>query len=437
MRKLFTALCVLATVSLGCSKGQGTGPLAGRDSAGSASATRSPAAGASVAPAATTTTAPPGPEDDLASFASGALIVQEPEPESVNDASWLLRGPFETEHNWEVASAVNQVVVIELPERSLVKQVEFDTSMVTVGGAKDVTVEISDTSAKAGFGKIAEVSLQERADGQTFPTSAQLPGRWIRLDVRSGYGAGSLAINRFRARGKRLTTTAFPNVSGSYATRNGALHVKQEGASVVGCYELHGGTVEGGIEGRVLKLTWHEKVEEHSEGAAFMVFSGDAQRWAGLFSYKGEDPNTGRFWTGTRRGGGPGTCPNWAGGIEQRMIEDIEAFGRARVYGINFDSDSDRIRDESRPVLDQVAAMLKARPQWKITVEGHTDSTASSQHNQELSERRANAVRQHLEGAAIAASRLNAVGYGASRPLAANETALGRAQNRRVEIVKQ
>jgi outer membrane protein OmpA-like peptidoglycan-associated protein len=81
--------------------------------------------------------------------------------------------------------------------------------------------------------------------------------------------------------------------------------------------------------------------------------------------------------------------------------------------------------------------MLKARPQWKITIEGHTDSTASSQHNQELSERRANAVRRHLENAAIAATRLNAVGYGATRPVAANETALGRAQNRRVELVKQ
>jgi OOP family OmpA-OmpF porin len=215
------------------------------------------------------------------------------------------------------------------------------------------------------------------------------------------------------------------------------MHIKQEGASVIGCYELHGGTVDGGIEGRVVKLAWHEKVEEQSEGAAFLVFSSDGQRWAGLFSYKGEDPNRGRFWTGTKRGSDPGSCPNWAGGIEQQMIKDIEEFGRARVYGINFDSDSDRIREESRPTLDHVAAMLKARSQWKITIEGHTDSTASSQHNQDLSERRANAVRLYLENAAIAAARLSAVGYGASRPVASNETALGRAQNRRVELVKQ
>jgi len=135
-----------------------------------------------------------------------------------------------------------------------------------------------------------------------------------------------------------------------------------------------------------------------------MVFSGDAQRWAGLFSYKGEDPNTGRFWTGTSAAATRGRVRT---GRRHRAADDrghrgVRTGARLRI---NFDSDSDRIRDESRPVLDQVAAMLKARPQWKITVEGHTDSTASSQHNQELSERRANAVRQHLEGAAIAASR--------------------------------
>ena len=220
--------------------------------------------------------------------------------------------------DWGVGAATNQAIVIELPERSLVKQVEFDTSMVTAGAAKDITVEMSDTSAKAGFNKIADVALQDRVDDQTFPASAQMPGRWIRLNVKNGYGPSGLGLNRFRARGTRLTTTPFPNVSGTYATRNGAMHIQQEGASVIGCYELHAGTVEGGIEGRVMKLTWHEKVEEHSEGAAFLVFSDDAQRWAGLFSYKGEDPNTGRFWTGTKRGSDRGAVRTGPAGSSSR-----------------------------------------------------------------------------------------------------------------------
>jgi OmpA-OmpF porin, OOP family len=428
MRKQSMVLCLVLALAMGCGKDQGTrrGAVGG-----------STPAGASAAGAATPATAPALVEDDLASFASGALVVQEPEPDSVNCASWLLRGPFETEQGWGVSAATSQAIVIELPERSLVKRVEFDTAMVTAGSAKQITVEMSDTSAKTGFATIAGAALQERTDGQAFPASAQVPGRWLRLNVKGGYGAGGLGLNRFRALGTRLTNTPFPSVSGTYSTRNGAMRIKQEGASVLGCYELHGGTMGGGIEGRVVKLTWHEKVEEHTDGAAFMVFSSDGQRWAGLFSYKGEDPNTGRFWTGIKRGSDVGSCPNWAGGIEQQLVKDIEQFGRVRVDGINFDSDSDRLREESRPVLDRVAAMLKTRPQWNVAIEGHTDSTASSQHNQELSERRANAVKKYLEGAGIAATRLSPVGYGATRPVASNETALGRAQNRRVELAKQ
>ncbi len=440
MRGFTTVLCLMAALATGCSKGPGGGSGASGTEAGPSSASGSSATVGAPTRAAAPAATPAAEDEDLAAFASGALVIAEPEPDSVTNASWLLRGPFETEEGWSVAAPARQTVVIELPERSLVKRVEFDTGMVTSGAAKEVTVEMSDASATAGFSRIADAALQECVDGQAFPVSAQVPGRWLRLIVKSGYGSGGLGLNRFRAIGTRLTTTPFPSVSGTYATRNGALRIKQDGASVLGCYDLHGGTVQGGIEGRVMKLTWHEKakeVEEHADGAAFVVFSNDGQRWAGLFSYKGEDPNTGRFWTGMKRGSDVGSCPNWKDGIEQQLAKGLEQFGRVRVDGINFDSDSDRIRDESRPVLDHVVAMLKARPQWKVTIEGHTDSTATSQHNQELSGRRANAVKQSLEGAGIAAERLTPVGYGATRPVASNDTALGRAQNRRVELAKQ
>lgn len=416
----------LLSVAIGCGRKQEAQPT----SAGGSAGKDAPAA---AAPAATSE-----PEEDLAAFASGALVVQEPEPDSEHSASWLLRGRYVTEWNWEVGGTpANRAIVIEFAERSMVKQVEFDTGMVTGGAAKDVTVEISDSSAKDGFSKIVDASLQDRADNQVFPVTAKAQGRWIRLTVKSGYGSNSVGINRFRARGTRLTNTPFADVSGTYATRNGMMHIRQDGTSVAGCYERQQGVLSGGIEGRVMKLTWREKAAENNEGEAIMVFSGDGQRWAGLFSYKGEDLNNGRFWTGTRRGSTVGNCPNWAGGIEQQMAKDIEEFGRARVYGINFDSDSDVIRNESRPTLDHVVSMLKAREKWNITIEGHTDSTASAQHNQDLSERRAVAVRRYLESGGIAAARLNTVGHGSARPVSSNDTALGRAQNRRVELVKQ
>lgn len=71
-----------------------------------------------------------------------------------------------------------------------------------------------------------------------------------------------------------------------------------------------------------------------------------------------------------------------------------------------------------------------------ITIAGHTDSTSTAEHNQQLSERRAASVKNYIQGAGIDQSRLKTVGYGASQPLASNETELGRAQNRRVELLK-
>jgi outer membrane protein OmpA-like peptidoglycan-associated protein len=72
-----------------------------------------------------------------------------------------------------------------------------------------------------------------------------------------------------------------------------------------------------------------------------------------------------------------------------------------------------------------------------VTVEGHTDATSTPEHNQDLSTRRANAVKQALVSAGIDASRLETAGLGSTQPLTTNDTALGRAANRRVELVKK
>ena len=112
------------------------------------------------------------------------------------------------------------------------------------------------------------------------------------------------------------------------------------------------------------------------------------------------------------------------------------AAGRSRIYGIQFDLDSDVIRPESRPTLDELAAVLAANPAWRLKVEGHTDATGGSEHNLGLSRRRAEAVKSYLVGKGIDGGRLETAGLGASQPLAPNETDLGRAQNRRVELVR-
>ena len=119
--------------------------------------------------------------------------------------------------------------------------------------------------------------------------------------------------------------------------------------------------------------------------------------------------------------------------LEQSLMET----GRADIYSIYFSFNSDEIREESAPTLDEIAAVLQRHPDWKLAIEGHTDNVASDRYNLQLSERRAAAVRKALiSGRGIADSRLTTAGYGESRPKDRNDTLEGRARNRRVELVR-
>ncbi|MDO9262976.1 MAG: OmpA family protein, partial [Desulfosalsimonadaceae bacterium] len=85
--------------------------------------------------------------------------------------------------------------------------------------------------------------------------------------------------------------------------------------------------------------------------------------------------------------------------------------------------------------MNNLAAFLNKYTDRKILIEGHTDSTGSATLNQGLSERRAQSVKIALLGKGVSFDRIDTVGYGMDRPVAGNDTAAGRQQNRRVEIV--
>jgi outer membrane protein OmpA-like peptidoglycan-associated protein len=104
---------------------------------------------------------------------------------------------------------------------------------------------------------------------------------------------------------------------------------------------------------------------------------------------------------------------------------------------VSFEVDSAVVRPAFEPTLAKVAEVLTRYPDNRVTIIGHTDSTGSDSHNQSLSQRRAAAVAAELERLGISASRLQALGRGEGEPRASNDTAAGREQNRRVEILLQ
>jgi outer membrane protein OmpA-like peptidoglycan-associated protein len=116
--------------------------------------------------------------------------------------------------------------------------------------------------------------------------------------------------------------------------------------------------------------------------------------------------------------------------------EESELEVRIRLPGsILFDFNSDEIRADAGGTLSELVGVLAAYADRPVRIEGHTDSIASEEYNQRLSEKRAAAVRGWLEANGIAQGRLTTVGHGESRPVAANDTADGRQRNRRVEVV--
>ncbi len=101
---------------------------------------------------------------------------------------------------------------------------------------------------------------------------------------------------------------------------------------------------------------------------------------------------------------------------------------------VSFDLNSDAVRPGLYNELDRIAQIMIKYPETSILVEGHTDSSGPENYNQQLSERRANSVKDLLVQRGVQEHRVNIIGYGEGRPLVTNATPEGRQMNRRVEI---
>ncbi len=124
-------------------------------------------------------------------------------------------------------------------------------------------------------------------------------------------------------------------------------------------------------------------------------------------------------------------CPNT---MAKSKVDSVGCMTLVNL-NINFDTNKSNIKDSYNTRIVEFANMLKANPKLKATIGAHTDSVGSDAYNQKLSERRAASTVEALKALKVDASKIKAVGYGETKPVASNNTVEGRAENRRVEAV--
>jgi hypothetical protein len=230
-----------------------------------------------VIPASSSPAAPPSaPLENLAGLAAGAMVVQRPEAPGGTAEAWFLFDE-DPRTGWTSEDGkTGQPTVVELSDRSVIRSLRIDTANDEYEGRlpKQILVEMSDTGATAGFHPIATVTLSpELKDGQTFPVSAEVPGRWLRMTVQSMRQAdhGIVQIMELEAFGERLTHNPPPDVTGTYDMEGQIFHLKQDGTTVTGCYDQGTAPLQGGMEGRLLRFTYETETDK---GPAIAVFGG-------------------------------------------------------------------------------------------------------------------------------------------------------------------
>src|SRR5690606_16681836 len=117
------------------------------------------------------------------------------------------------------------------------------------------------------------------------------------------------------------------------------------------------------------------------------------------------------------------------------IVKDLTEKGKSILY-INFDTDKSNLTAEGKDVVSEIAQALAQSAEVKIAIEGHTDNTGDAAHNKTLSNDRANAVLNSLTEQGIDKSRLSATGFGAEKPLVANDSEENKSKNRRVELIR-
>lgn len=406
---------------------------------------------ATPAPVAAAPAAPSAPaawleQPNVASFPLGAVLVRS-DPEGAWDVldehagtSWS-RDDAQPEPTAEA--------VIELAARARISGVRLTLDDYwEVRLPNEIVIELGDR-AEGPFREIARLAmpatLPETGDEPFRGDVAAAPGaegRYVRVRLIGRRGGPEEALGPFLSDvAVHGTFVAAPErdarLVGSWngGWLLGTFEVIEERGRLRACFSRDGRDADVVVDGRAMQLRW--RTEEGGQGLAVLVRAPDG--WLQGFT---------QTWDASGAGGDPGSLhvdpleraePICARVAEApppgaRLEAELGEARRARLYGILFDFASATPRPESAAVLDELAAVLARHPDWQITVEGHTDAIGDDTSNQALSERRAAAVVEALASRGVDRARVTSAGLGESRPVTSNDTAPGRAQNRRVEI---
>lgn len=304
---------------------------------------------------------------------------------------------------------------------------------VAGGSVKDVLVEASSEGPDSGFAEIARISAAQEGDTLVDAKSSG-PVRWLRFTASSTHGSDRFAYFAGAiAQGTQEPANA--SFNGTFRTaRADHIQLKQDGTLLTGCYTEQSGNTRGTLSGDVVngvaRLAWRNS-RDITGTALFVIDSKGALNGVG---YRDKSRYA---W------GGPPAASDAAVPCADELAPSnpvaaaLEEDGKAILYGILFDFDEATLKPESEAALNQLLGALDSDAALSLTISGHTDSDGADAYNLDLSKRRAEAVKAWLVGKGIAAGRLTAEGKGETAPVASNDTADGRALNRRVEAAKR
>jgi outer membrane protein OmpA-like peptidoglycan-associated protein len=264
----------------------------------------------------------------------------------------------------------------------------------------------------------------ERGQISGFKADAAVPVRWVKVALSGGIDVQRdktfFEFSEIIGHGQQEAVPMSERFNGKWKGRGVLMELRQDGALVTGCYE-RSGELSGAVDGSMLYATGVDR-DDGVVSAFVLTVSPD-----GVLNGVGST-NGAPF---RRYGGDPAPEGTVTGCSE---TADVALGCGSIVYGIQFKFDSAAIRPGSEQVLAELFDGLQAEPGMSIVIEGHTSSEGSDSYNQELSERRAEAVVDALVARGLDPGRIAAVGRGESKPIAANDDEAGRALNRRVEV---